>query len=109
MSKKKIFLSSLVGLTIYLVFINILIGLLLGWDIVKAPWNFISAEVLFEKGAGLGTILAFMMSVTTLSLPSLIMLRKAVKPKLLFWFIGIAVLGIMIIGFIFNVFSYIFM
>lgn len=45
------------------------------------------AEALFAKGVGVGTILSFMMSVTALSLPSLIMLAKAVKPKLLFWFI----------------------
>ena len=62
------------------------------------------AEALFAKGAGLGTILSFMMSVTALSLPSLIMLRKAVKPKLLFWFIGIVVTGIIIIGYLFNIF-----
>lgn len=62
------------------------------------------AEALFAKGAGLGTILSFMMSVTALSLPSLIMLRKAVKPKLLFWFIGIVVSGIIIIGYLFNIF-----
>lgn len=51
------------------------------------------AEALFFKGVGVGTILAFMMSVTALSLPSIIMLSKAVKPKLLFWFIVIVVLG----------------
>ena len=66
------------------------------------------AEALFKKGAGLGTILSFMMSVTTLSLPSLIMLKKVIKPKLLFWFIGIVIIGIMIIGYIFNIFSNIF-
>lgn len=66
------------------------------------------AEALFNKGAGLGTILAFMMSVTALSLPSLIMLRKAVKPKLLFSFILIVVLGIIIIGYLFNAFGYLF-
>lgn len=64
------------------------------------------AEALFTKGAGLGTSLAFMMSVTALSLPSLIMLRKAVKPKLLFYFILIIVIGIIIIGYLFNAFSY---
>lgn len=64
------------------------------------------AEALFTKGAGLGTILAFMMSVTALSLPSLIMLRKAVKPKLLFSFILIVVLGIIFIGYLFNAFGY---
>ena len=60
------------------------------------------AEALFGKGALLGSILAFMMAVTTLSLPSLIMLRKAVKPKLLALFIGICTGGIIIVGYLFN-------
>lgn len=64
------------------------------------------AEALLAKGAQLGTILSFMMAVTTLSLPSIIMLRKAVKPKLLGLFIGICILGIMIVGYLFNVFQY---
>ncbi len=64
------------------------------------------AEALLAKGAQLGTILAFMMSVTTLSLPSLIMLKKAVKPKLLGAFIAICALGIIIVGYLFNVFQY---
>lgn len=63
------------------------------------------AEALLAKGAQLGTVLAFMMSVTTLSLPSLIMLKKAVKPKLLFLFIGICVFGIIAVGYLFNIFS----
>lgn len=62
------------------------------------------AEALLAKGAQLGTILAFMMAVTTLSLPSLIMLKKAVKPKLLMLFIAICVFGIMIVGYMFNIF-----
>lgn len=66
------------------------------------------AEALFTKGAGLGTILSFMMSVTALSLPSLIMLRKAVKPKLLLFFILIVVMGIILIGYLFNAFGYLF-
>jgi len=66
------------------------------------------AEALFAKGAGVGTILAFMMSVTALSLPSMIMLSKAVKPKLLFWFIVIVVVGIIAIGYIFNALNFIF-
>ncbi len=61
------------------------------------------AEALLAKGALLGTILSFMMAVTTLSLPSLIMLRKAVKPKLLGLFIGICATGIIIVGYIFNI------
>lgn len=60
------------------------------------------AEALFYKGAQLGTILAFMMAVTTLSLPSMIMLRKAVKPKLLALFIVICTVGIIIVGYFFN-------
>jgi len=66
------------------------------------------AEALFAKGVGVGTILSFMMSVTALSLPSMIMLSKAVKPKLLFWFIAIVVLGILSIGFIFNALNFLF-
>ena len=60
------------------------------------------AEALLYKGAQLGTVLAFMMAVTTLSLPSLIMLRKAVKPKLLAFFIGICTIGIILAGYAFN-------
>ena len=66
------------------------------------------AEALYTKGAGLGTVLAFMMSVTALSLPSLIMLSKAVKPKLLTIFIGVVVFGIIAIGYLFNAFGYLF-
>lgn len=60
------------------------------------------AEALLGKGAQLGTVLAFMMAVTTLSLPSLVMLRKAVKPRLLVLFIGICTLGIILVGYLFN-------
>ena len=60
------------------------------------------AEALLGKGALLGSILAFMMAVTTLSLPSMIMLRKAVKPKLLALFIAICAVGIIIVGYFFN-------
>ena len=67
------------------------------------------AEALLGKGALLGTILSFMMAVTTLSLPSLIMLRKAVKPRLLATFIAICVIGIIIVGYGFNAFQYIFL
>lgn len=66
------------------------------------------AEALFAKGALLGTVLSFMMSVTTISLPSLIMLRRAIKPKLLTFFVAICVSGIIIVGYIFNIFSYLF-
>ncbi|MDD4688893.1 MAG: permease [Eubacteriales bacterium] len=60
------------------------------------------AEALLSKGAQLGTVLSFMMGVTTLSLPSMIMLRKAVKQKLLALFIAICTVGIIIVGYLFN-------
>lgn len=60
------------------------------------------AEALWHKGAQLGAILSFMMAVTTLSLPSMILLRKAVKPKLLALFAGICTGGIVLIGYLFN-------
>ena len=63
------------------------------------------AEALLGKGALLGTILSFMMAVTTLSLPSLIMLRKAVKPRLLGTFIAICIVGIILVGYGFNAFQ----
>ena len=63
------------------------------------------AEALLYKGAQLGTILSFMMAVTTLSLPSMIMLRKAIKPKLLALFVGICTIGIIIVGYLFNLFQ----
>lgn len=66
------------------------------------------AEALLAKGAQLGTILSFMMAVTTLSLPSLIMLRKAVKPKLLALFIGVCTVGIILVGYLFNIFQFLF-
>lgn len=64
------------------------------------------AEALLAKGAMLGVALSFMMSVTTLSLPSMIMLKKAVKPKLLYIFIAICTIGIIIVGYFFNTFQY---
>ena len=60
------------------------------------------AEALLAKGALLGVVLSFMMGVTTLSLPSIIMLRKAVKPKLLGIFIAICTVGIILVGYFFN-------
>lgn len=65
------------------------------------------AEALLSKGAQLGTVLAFMMAVTTLSLPSLIMLRKAVKPKLLILFVSVCTIGIIMVGYLFNIFQFI--
>ena len=64
------------------------------------------AEALLAKGAQLGVVLAFMMGVTTLSLPSIIMLRKAVKPRLLGVFVAICTLGIILVGYFFNAFQY---
>ena len=66
------------------------------------------AEALFTKGVGVGTILSFMMAVTALSLPSIIMLKKVVKPKLLGVFVGIVSLGIIIIGYVFNAVGFLF-
>ena len=66
------------------------------------------AEALLSKGALLGTILSFMMAVTTLSLPSLIMLKKAIKPKLLTVFVSICTIGIIIVGYGFNIFQNLF-
>ena len=67
------------------------------------------AEALFMSGVPIGTVLAFMMSVTALSLPSIIMLSKVVKPKLLAIFIGIVTVGIIITGYLFNYFSFLLM
>jgi uncharacterized membrane protein YraQ (UPF0718 family) len=63
------------------------------------------AEALLGKGALLGTVLSFMMAVTTLSLPSMIMLRRAVKPKLLGVFIAVCTIGIILVGYGFNMIS----
>ena len=67
------------------------------------------AEALVAKGVGLGTVLSFMMGVTTLSLPSLIMLKKVVKMRLLAIFVGIVIFGIILIGYAFNAFGTLFM
>ncbi len=61
------------------------------------------AEALVLKGVGIGTVLAFMMAVTALSLPSMIMLKKVVKPKLLFTFIAIVSISIILMGYLFNI------
>jgi uncharacterized membrane protein YraQ (UPF0718 family) len=67
------------------------------------------AEALVSKGVGLGTALSFMMAVTALSLPSMIMLKKVVKVKLLAIFVGIVTAGILIIGYAFNTFGHLLM
>ena len=67
------------------------------------------AEALFSKGVGVGTILSFMMAVTALSLPSIIMLKKVLKTKLLVTFIAIVSIGIIIIGYSFNALGFLFM
>lgn len=66
------------------------------------------AEALIAKGVGLGTALSFMMGVTALSLPSMVMLSKVIKPKLLATFIGLVSVGIIIIGYAFNAFGHLF-
>jgi hypothetical protein len=67
------------------------------------------AEALVTKGVGIGTALSFMMAVTALSLPSMILLKKVVKTKLLVIFAGIVTTGILIIGYTFNAFGYLFL
>ncbi len=67
------------------------------------------AEALVSKGVGIGTALAFMMAVTALSLPSIILLKNVVKTKLLVIFVGLVTLGILIIGYTFNAFGYLFL
>jgi uncharacterized membrane protein YraQ (UPF0718 family) len=64
------------------------------------------AEALVGKGVGIGTALAFMMAVTALSVPSIVMLKKVVKPRLLGIFVGIVTAGIVAIGYLFNAFAY---
>lgn len=64
------------------------------------------AEALVAKGVGIGTVLSFMMAVTALSLPSIILLKRVVKPKLLITFVSIVTIGIIIMGYLFNYFSY---
>ena len=75
----------------------------------KQPLKPEEMEALFAKGVGLGTILSFMMGVTALSLPSIIMLKKAVKAKLLVVFCAIVTVGIIFIGYIFNALQGLFM
>lgn len=87
------------------VFIAVIVGVPMYADIFG---TIPVAEALLSKGAQLGTILSFMMAVTTLSLPSLIMLRKAVKPKLLTLFIFVCTAGIIITGYIFNLLQFMF-
>jgi uncharacterized membrane protein YraQ (UPF0718 family) len=64
------------------------------------------AEALVAKGVGIGTVLAFMMAVTALSLPSIILIKKVVKTKLLVMFVSIVTIGIILMGYLFNLFSY---
>ena len=82
----------------------VLIATLLGAPVYADIFQTIAiAEALLKKGAYLGVILAFMMSITTLSLPSLIMLKKIIKGKLFFAFLAICLVGIMIVGYMFNI------
>ena len=60
-------------------------------------------QALLSKGAALGTVLAFMMSVIALSLPEMVILRKVLKPQLLATFVAIVGMGILFIGFLFNI------
>lgn len=66
------------------------------------------AEALVNKGVGIGTVLSFMMAVTALSIPSMIMIKKVVKPKLFITFVSIVIVGIIMMGYVFNAFSHLF-
>lgn len=86
---------------------GVILGTLVGIPIYSDIFGVIPiGEALLNKGALLGSILSFMMAVTTLSFPSLIMLRKVVKPKLLLLFILICSVGIIFVGYLFNIFEY---
>ncbi len=88
---------------------GVILGVIVGTPMYADIFGTIPvAEALLGKGALLGTILAFMMAVTTLSLPSIIMLRKVMKTPLLVIFTGTCVLGIIIVGYLFNIFQYLF-
>ena len=67
------------------------------------------AEALFAKGVPIGTILALIMSMTALSLPEMVMLSQVLRPRLLATFVGVVALGIMIVGYGFNAFGYLFL
>ena len=83
---------------------GVILATVIGTPLYADTFGTISiAEALLYKGAQLGTVLAFMLGVTTLSLPSLIMLKKAIKTKLLVLFIAICVVGIIIVGYLFNI------
>jgi hypothetical protein len=82
---------------------GVILATMVGTPLYADTFGTISiAEALLYKGAQLGTVLAFMLGVTTLSLPSLIMLKKAIKTRLLVVFVTICVVGIVIVGYLFN-------
>lgn len=98
------FITSILGSkNIFSVVIATLVGIPMYADIFG---TLPIAEALVLKGVGIGTVLSFMMAVTALSLPSIIMIKKVVKTKLLVTFVGIVTLGILIMGYLFNAFSY---
>jgi len=86
---------------------SVLIATLLGLPMYADIFGTLPiAEALVSKGVGIGTVLAFMMAVTALSLPSIIMIKKVVKMKLLVMFVGFVTIGIITMGYLFNAFSY---
>ena len=88
---------------------SVLIATLLGLPMYADIFGTLPiAEALVSKGVGIGTVLAFMMAVTALSLPSIIMIKNVVKTKLLVTFVGIVTVGILIMGYFFNAFGYLF-
>jgi len=94
------FLASLMGKSAWY---SVPVAVLLGIPMYSNAAGIIPVvHALIEKGASLGTVLAFMMSVIALSLPELILLRKVLKPKLIGFFVGVVATGILLIGYLFN-------
>lgn len=88
-------------------FLSVLLVTVIGIPIYAGIFGTIPiAEALYVKGAGIGTVLSFMMAITALSLPSMIMLKKVLAPKLFVVFISIVSIGIVIIGYLFNLFDF---
>ncbi|ERJ11475.1 permease [Haloplasma contractile] len=87
--------------------ISVLLATLAGIPMYSDIFGTLSvSRALFEKGVGIGTVLAFMMAVTALSVPSMVLLSKVVKPKLLIIFVSIVTIGIILMGYLFNAFGY---
>ena len=78
---------------------------LFGWRVAAIYFMIPVVQALLEKGAALGTVLAFMMAVIGLSFPEMVILRKVLKPRLIATFAGVVGFGILIVGYLFNMLS----